>query len=631
MAKKTRLPETFPTEDGGPTQWIVKPLSSASNRSERTHAVEAFVLTLLILPVLVLPVLILPVLVLPVLVLPVLVLPVLVLPVLVLPVLVLPVLVLPVLVLPVLVLPVLVLPVLVPPLLVPRKLLHQLLSMKCNRKTKLSLLRTGPRNLPSILSPAGPFLAAPLPVNVAMQAGSSESLNSSGPATKRQKIVDKATSPFVAPKSFDPSSKNEEHTNQSHDLTRREGDVIVRIAPNESSDNPSVPPPYIYLNGVRYRWAPVAVENGHDSTESTGELSRAPVMETTNSIGDGVSPAIVSQDDGRRSSASSVVTAEEPSAVSTQAPPTQASNTSELVSPTYGYTNISVVQVSFTSNESRAANSEPSINSSTAISYDVTQRSDRPTQVSSISIERELNISEVNGEVSNLTGTPSFVAQSSGWPSQIFRTPTSPLLLSTPADQSQPIPCDLTVENDVSPDHIGHVSVDHGSDGLAGEPADVSSAGRPSLLSITTDNDAPISPLVTFTPIESLDIVSPPLAQSEHRAPHEIPTCPSQCRLLPPFSSQEPVHFTVMHNRENREEIGTDIAELRSPGPRRASPLNPTFGMSPTSQDNLHSVRIPFPSPVASNEPETVAENDTAEADPVTADSVDLEAGNSKD
>ncbi|CAD6197318.1 unnamed protein product [Caenorhabditis auriculariae] len=490
---------------------------------------------------------------------------------------------------------------------------------------------------PAVDSLAGRPVSGSAIANVAMQAGSSESLNSSGPATKRQKLVDKATSPFVAPKSFDPSSKNEEHTNQSHDLTRREGDVIVRIAPNESSDNSSAPPPYIYLNGVRYRWAPVAVENGHESTESTGEFSSASVMETMNSIGDGVSPAIVSQDDGRRSSASSVVTAEEPSAVSTQAPPTQASNTSELVSPTYGYTNISVVQVSFTSNESRAANSEPSINSSTAISYDVTQRSDRPTQVSSISIERELNISEVNGEVSNLTGTPSFVAQSSGWPSQVsslvstyFRTPTSPLLLSTPADQSQPIPCDLTVENDVSPDHIGHVSVDHGSDGLAGEPADVSSAGRPSLLSITTDNDAPISPLVTFTPIESLDIVSH-LLHNRNIEPPRDPNLPKPMPTFTAFSSQEPVHFSVMHNRENREEIGTDIAELRSPGPRRASPLNPTFGMSPTSQDNLHSVRIPFPSPVASNEPETVAENDTAEADPVAAESVDPEAGNSKD
>ncbi|CAD6188884.1 unnamed protein product [Caenorhabditis auriculariae] len=127
-------------------------------------------------------------------------------------------------------------------------------------------------------------------------------------------------------------------------------------------------------------------------------------------------------------------------------------------------------------------------------------------------------------------------------------------------------------------------------DNSVGSVADGSrTAGRPSQLSSihSIASDEP-----TGEPT-----IAPGILNHRHIEPTPDPNAPKPMPTFEVFSEREPRDFTILHNRANEIEIGTGVEELRSPGSRRRSPLNPTLGMTPTASELLHTVRIPLTSP----------------------------------
>ncbi|CAD6188992.1 unnamed protein product [Caenorhabditis auriculariae] len=118
---------------------------------------------------------------------------------------------------------------------------------------------------------------------VASQVESSENLTSSGPVNKRPK-VDKGTSPFAPP-------RNLASLAVPHHSAMNEGDVVVELAPNQP--NLWTPPPFIFLNGRRYRLesVDVGIEEG-PTVAAEADSNSSAMMRTNVNSSYVVSPAV---------------------------------------------------------------------------------------------------------------------------------------------------------------------------------------------------------------------------------------------------------------------------------------------------------------------------------------------------
>ncbi|CAD6188880.1 unnamed protein product [Caenorhabditis auriculariae] len=372
-------------------------------------------------------------------------------------------------------------------------------------------------------------------ISTVSQSQSQDSVSSSEPVTKRQKIEGPNATAEVA----DPQQPSEGFK-QPEVPVRRQRNYHAVLAPNQPV--PQGPPPHIYFYGFRYTldWSAPPVQ-GVDTTGTTTEQLTSSRANSTVDDSFASSPAVASQDHGRLSQASLATVPwssrtdanstriESPAASSSTlglmtgvspnmstvpsnmpaVPPTMPQaldlNTSELRSPHFDYSHISIIDVAMARNVSDER--------------ERTASSERDVSVS-------VTVNAVDLELDNSVGSSADGVRAAGRPSQL-----------------------------------------------------------PSIHSIASDEP-------TGEPTIAAEILN-----HRHIEPTPDPNAPKPMPTFEVFSEREPRDFTILHNRANEIEIGTGVEELRSPGLRRRSPLNPTFGMSPTASELLHSVRLPLTSP----------------------------------
>ncbi|CAD6191152.1 unnamed protein product [Caenorhabditis auriculariae] len=470
---------------------------------------------------------------------------------------------------------------------------------------------------------------------VASQVDSSENLTSSGPVNKRPK-VDKGTSPFAPP-------RNPASLAVPHHSAMNEGDVVVELAPNQP--NLWTPPPFIFLNGRRYRLesVDVGIEEGPtvaaeaDSNSSTMRTNvnssyvvSPAVTPTTLAImaeraaninaqnTSAAPPAVATQDHGRQSQASL--------ATATRSTRTDFSR-STVDSPAVSPATLAILAGRMARTNARIASSaSPAVTTqdhgrlsqaSLATVPWSTQRSSNgnvtagsvSTGVGSVST----GVGSVSTGVASVVGSPADVSRVAGRPNYFSSVLTT---VSTDSDRLT-FPAMPAVLNFDSPESVT-VSVAANIseiDSLLGTPADSSQeSGRPSQDSAVSSISSvmPISPLLGFTPVETVQFV-PRIDDHPNITPRLDPELPMPLPTFEAFSQHEPINFTILNNRETRDEIGTGVDELRIPAERRRPPLNVTFGMTATSNDALHSVRAPFSSPLAEESPRGQLDTDNAE------------------